>query len=485
MSAQRGSGGPQGSPEAATSPQVSGARTAGRWRAAWLVLTALVLHVPHLAGPLRDGQGGNCAAMFTLMARNFDALGLTATAGVPLINLVPPAPGETLVPYTHHPPGLPWLVTLAGHLPIPRELGQRLLALLLTIASALLLADLAAAVAGPRAALAAGLLFLLLPAGVLHGLLVNYETVALTALLGLTRALLLQRRGAAAWAACAALADWVALLPLVLVPWVAPRRRALSAGLTGAAVATAALLHGRWLAAPTTGETLAQALAATFLGPDFSLRAWGEAWLRHGGTLFGLAGPLVLLGLAAAPAACRRALGWLLAAGLFNVGVFSHHATSHEHFWLLLWPGVALGLGWLAFPGDRRPAWMGAGLLAVLLGLGWSSAWGEPARRASTSASLAGAAFAAVSEPRAIHVTPDGASLVFLAAAGRQVWPYAVGDVAAARRAVAACASRFGRSPGPAVVFARADAGAPAWLAALGPGERRGAYRFWDLPSLP
>ena len=51
-----------------------------------LALLVLALHVPDLGGPFRDGQRGNCGAMFALFARNAGALGWVETGGVPVVN---------------------------------------------------------------------------------------------------------------------------------------------------------------------------------------------------------------------------------------------------------------------------------------------------------------------------------------------------------------------------------------------------------------
>src|SRR5262249_11378681 len=156
------------------------------------VVVGVALHAARLTGPFTDGQTGNCGAMFALFARNEHALGgLLATHGVPIVNPVPPRSLAEAEFYTHHPPGLPWAVMLAGRLPVGIETAGRLVALLARLATALLLADLAARLAGWRAALAAGVFALALPAGLHEGLLVNYETVAVPGALLLFRALLL------------------------------------------------------------------------------------------------------------------------------------------------------------------------------------------------------------------------------------------------------------------------------------------------------
>jgi len=454
-----------------------------RTRRTALVLLALLLalHGSSLAGPLADGQGGNCAAMFALMTRNAQARGLLSTRAVPLLNPAPPAPDDIVAPYTHHPPGLPWLVMAAAQLPLALETAERLVALALFAWSTLLLAGLARSLADERAALATGLAWLLLPSGVLHGLLVNYETIAVPPMLGLTGALLIRRARAARWALLAALCDWISVLPALLAGPVAGWRRALPALGAAVGMGLAVLAHGRLLGGGTTGETLAQALAATFLGPDFDPAAWWTALLRDGGTLFGLAGPAALLAFAHADGTRRAVLALLLACGLLNVGLFAHHASSHEHFWLLLAPFVALGSALLAFPHPRRGRGAGALVLAALLAGGWVFALDAPGSRGSTAQSERAAAFAQVADAHAVYVTPRGVALVFLAGAERLVLPYPVADAATARAAARRYAARFVRSARPAWVFVHRDDPLPPWLATLGPGEARGAFLFWPL----
>lgn len=476
-------------PRATAHPEPQGRPGLGRTSAALLVLVALALHGPRLAGPFTDGQHGNCGAMFALMARNASALGWLETRGVPVLNPVPPAPGDPWVTYTHHPPGLPWAVELASQLPGPIETTSRLVALALTLAAALLLADLAARLAGRRAALAAGLTFLLMPAGVHHGLLVNYETAALPGMLWLLRSLVLGL-GSPVWAALAAgLADWVALVPLAFLVRGTPAGRWWRAALTGALLVVAVFVHGRAFAPGSHAETLGQALAATFLGPAFDPAAWLTRLGQHLASLYGLALLPALAGLALVRRRhppLRRLLLVLLLTGLVNVVLFAHHATSHEHFALLLAPWVALSTATVLFPRDAvaRPGGsLGAVLLLVVLVAGlWSARRELPARTGVHQAARADA-LAAVSGTERLHLLPEGVPLVFLERAARHVWAYPVGSLEAAREARAAYARRFVAAPLPAVVVLDEGAPVPAWVAALGPGRSEGRFRLWDLPA--
>jgi len=452
-----------------------------------LGLVAAALFVPRLAGPFTDGQQGNCGAMFAIMERNARALGWAATWGVPVLNPVPPAATGPLETYSHHPPGLPWAVMLAGSLPWTIETTSRLVALVLTLCSCWLLADLGARLAGARAGVVAGLLMLLLPAGLHHGLLVNYETITLPALLYLLRLLTLGRGHALVAGLFAGLADWIALLPLLLVLRT-PRRRRLIAAAGGLAViaGTFALAHS--VTPTSTGETLFQALEATFLGSHFVVSAWVEALGRHLWTLYSLAivpAALAVVLLPRTTAALRQVLLVLLGCGVSNIVVFAHHSTSHEHFSLLLLPYVALSTATLLFPGSAgtrpRPALATAATVLLLAAAAVQTHDAWPGRHRTWQAERADA-LADVSDHGSLHLFPEGAPLVFLHRAERHVWPGPVSDLPSARSAVIAFGQRFGPPDLPVRVVVDADTEPPAWLAAFGPGERHGRFQMWDLP---
>ncbi|MCB9897230.1 MAG: hypothetical protein H6825_04420 [Planctomycetes bacterium] len=453
-----------------------------------LVVLGLLLHVGQLGGPFRDGQDGNCGAMFAIFARNAAALGLVHGALVPVLDPLPAADGLPRVTYSHHPPGLPWMVMLASLLPLPVQTAARLVALLLTLLTALLLADLAARLAGRRAALAAGVLALALPAGLRHGLLVNYETAALPPMLYLVRVLLLERGKAALGAAWAASSDWIALLPLLVLSRRVCRARWWRA-LGAALVVTAAFsVLSRSRTPGSLGETLGQGLAATFLSPQFDARTWISALGGFLGDLYGLAlvpAGLALLLVPRGARLLRRTLVALLLCGLVNVGVFALHATTHEHFSLILLPFVALSTAVLLFPRDelaRPPAALGLAALLVILGAGLARERVDPSARGTTHEAELADAFARVSDERTLYVRPEGASLVFLHEAGRHLVPFPAHDVEAARAAAAQHRARFGLDLPAEVVLARTTP-VPDWLSALGPGQERGDFRFWPLPA--
>lgn len=465
-------------------PQVVPTRSGHTSRARMLlVLLALALHLPGLAGPLPDGQPGNCAAMFLIMSRNWEQVGLLASAGVPLVNVVPPTAAEELVPYSHHPPGLPLLVWAATRLPLAAETAARLLALALSLASALLLHDLARRVLGARAALAAGLLFLVLPSGVLLGTLVNYETLALPALIGLTRALVVPGARVWPWALLAAGADWIALTPALLLLPFGQRRACLKALAVGGSAAFAALLHGRLLTTSSTAETLGQALAATFLSPQFDAGAWSRAGLGFLGTQFGWCLPAGLLLLLRPPRAAQTTLLLLLGTGLTNVVLFAGHASTHEHFWLLLSPFVALAAGALAFPGPQRSARTGCVVFLALGLAGWAVAFDALSAPPSLLQSQRAQAFAQVTDAQSVFVTPGGAPLVFLYGATRHVVPFSVSDGDVAVTQADAYADRVGLHADDRQVFVHQDDLLPDWVASLEHLDSRGPYRFFRLPA--
>jgi len=440
-----------------------------------LAVLGLLLAAPRLSGPFTDGQAGNCGALFALFERNARVLGLAATHGVPVVNPVPPADSAHAEFYAHHPPGLPWLVMLAGRAPgLSVEASSRLVALACFLLSTLLLADLAARLAGPGAALAAGLLMLLLPAGRHDATLVNYETVAVPALLALLRSLRLGLGQAWRAAALAALLDWVALLPLLSGPGAAGRRawwRAL--GAAGAVVLGFALL-ARSVAPAAAGGTAAQALGATFLAPDFDAQAWFAALRAHPTALYGWALLPAALGLLALPrqaAALRGVLLALLATGAFNVLVFAKHSTGHEHFWLLLLPWVSLSTATLLFPGTLAggpPRSLALGVLAAVLAAGtWQAQQQAPERTRTDQAALADR-FALETPVEAIYVRPAGAPLVFLQRAQRHVVPAPAGSAAEARAAAEAWRARFGLPATWPVLLALAPGESePGWAAAV------------------
>jgi hypothetical protein len=455
-----------------------------------LLVLGLLLHARGLSGPFPDGQQGNCGAMFSIFARNEHALGgLIATRGVPVVNPVPPPSLAAAEFYTHHPPGLPWLVMAAARLPLPVETAARLVALLASLATVLLLADLGCRLAGRFAGLAAGLMALALPATLHHGLLVNYETVAVPAMLLAVRALAL--RAGPAWpaTALAGLMDWIALVPLALAWRSVERRRWWVAVAAAASMVLLFVLLGRLVAPASLAETLAQARGASPLAPDFDAGAWLAGQAGHLVTLFGWAlVPAVLAPLTwrRRSALQRRVLAWLAIAGLLNVTLFARHATGHEHYALLWLPYVALATAVLLFPRDEAatPS-RSVGLLALLMLLAFS--WQQyrdaaPGREATTQAALADS-LAAVTSTDTVYVRPSGASFVFLHRAQRHVAPDAVASLEDARAALERYRRRFDLAGLPGALAVAGDEPRPQWIPETGPVSERDGWRFYSLPE--
>lgn len=490
------------------------------------VLLALIvaLHAARLDGPLTDGQHGNCAGMFGLFARNAETFGGLAR-WVPVINPVPPDDLGAAEFYTHHPPLLTWLNQLVMAVPgLGYLIASRVAALLLSWWAACLAAALMARASGGFAGWVAGVTMLALPAGLHHGTLVNYETIAIPAALGLWWVLSRPERAsrgpallAGVWAA---LADWVALFPLAW-SWrgAAPRaRRAAAAG------AGLGLLGCAWLfqsvSEGSLADTLAQGLAVSPLAPDFSLATWAGAQARHFAALFGGANALLVLGALAAwvpPAGrllgasetARRQLRAFIAFGGANLVVFARHATGHEHYALLMLPAVAASVA-LVLDGARqrargtthavaetdpateaapRPAApLAAGLLVVLVVL-LAVDSGRRYRAQRVTREHVGQFWQAVAlrpslSEDAVHLRPDGVSFVFLYAARRHVVPFPVGSFGQARELARAHRERFGVPPGDTRIVLLPEDDVPDWLARRPPdGDDPVGHRSWTLPS--
>ncbi|MGQ0553704.1 MAG: hypothetical protein ACT4PU_10850 [Planctomycetota bacterium] len=459
------------------------------------LVSAVVLlsQVPRLGGAFTDGQSGNCGAMFALFARNEQALGgWMATRGLPVLDPVPPPSLEQAQVYTHHPPGLPWLIMAAARLPLPIETASRCVALALFLCTCLLAADLTARLAGQRTGLAAGLLCALLPAGLHDGLLVNYETAALPALLLLTRSLVAGTGSPWMAGLAAALTDFVALLPLAWGWLASPRRRWLVASLAGAATTIVLWLWTAAVAPGAPGAALGQALGASFLAPEFRWAAWLAAMGAHLTTLYGWAlvpAVLSLLLIGRRSVLQRRALLWLVATGVLNVTLFARHAIGHEHFSLLLLPAVAIGTALLLAPSDEATSpssAVGLLLLVVLLLLGLQQYRQEAPTRSLTKEAVLAAHFASATRLDVIYVRPEGASLVFLHSAQRHLSHRSVASLAEAQAAVAEYRVRFAL-PGLRGVIAwsptHADLPRPTWLAGLPALSVAQGWLFFELPA--
>ncbi len=433
--------------------------------------------------------------MFAIFARNEQALGLLPTHGVPVVNPVPPADVAGAEFYSHHPPGLPWLVMLASRLPLDIEPAARIVALLATLATALLLADLATRLSGRHAGLAAAVFALALPASLHHGLLVNYETLALPAMLALLRGLLLDRPTTWLVAALAALTDYVALLPLCFAMRWPPRRQWWYSLAAAAAVLTACALMARAAQPVALGGLVSQGLATTFLAPDFVPTEWLAAMREHLLSLYGwaLVPAIVALGLLPRRGALlRRALLVLLAVGTLNVTLFARHATGHEHFSLLLLPYVVLATSTLLFPREQaaRPSTaIGILLSAVLLTLSWQQYRNAAPARASTAQARLADSLREATDPAAdtIYVRPAGIGFVFLHRCQRHVVPEASESEEAASQAARSYATRFNLSPLTITIAIAPGEAVPDWVRHGDvPGNADGdRWQFFESPLRP
>ncbi len=447
-----------------------------------LLAATVLLHVFGLGGPLHDGQRGNCGAMFSLFARNVEAVGWASSGGVPIVNPVPPAPDVTKVFYTHHPPGLPWLVNVAAMVAGEAIVSARIVALLLTLCSVWLLADIVTRAAGPAAGLAAGALLAALPSGWHHGVLVNYETVALPALLLVVRVTVLGRGSPWLAGALAGLTDFIALVPLLLAPrslvdggergrlW----RRTLAAGVF---MVLAWALAARQVAPGSLVETLHQALRTTPFAPDFTWTLWRDAAHSHLGSLYGWAlapGALGLLTLPWQTPRLRRLLLTLVGVGAFNVLVFGRHAIGHEHFWLILSPGIATAVAICIPAKTSRSAGLVRTIIVVaVLSISAWQALGEREARSQTRQSALGSDLAALTPPQTgrarptIYVAPRGVPLVFLSASARYAANQPVSDRPSARAVADALRARLGLAEGDVMLVVPNDEQTPEWALAL------------------
>ncbi|MED5330877.1 MAG: hypothetical protein VX916_06260, partial [Planctomycetota bacterium] len=337
----------------------------------------------------------------------------------------------------------------------------------------------------------AGGLFLLLPAGLHHGLLVNYETIALPAVLLLTRNILLKKKSGLATGIFAGLADYVALTPLVFTARSSstnPFWR--KACLGGLGVTLFLIAISRFQAPGSWSETLGQATGASFLATDFSL----QNWLGFGGSslwaLFGWALPLASLGiviLCRHQGKTRKVLRVLLLTALFNVTVFAHHATTHEHYWLFFALPVALSIALLPLPPLHKKYAVSNALLALLvIGLGFIQAKNEWDTWGATKQADRADAFSQVADPDLIYLHPDGLPLVFLHRAQRHAVAREVRSLNQAKELVQSYREQVGLDGMQAAIFLERGRPVPPWLAAVTtPDEDSGLFTFWVLEKTP
>lgn len=402
----------------------------GRWRETVIVLALLVvgiaLRLPTLSGPLDRETGGFQAAAFTIMAINFERLGLDAYGGYGVVNIDLPSDAEaTPYLYANHPPtvnlvawgGLKafapagWSERWRDGLPPPPgfEPAIRLPFFALHLVSLVALWWAVRQAAGPlRAALTLGVL-VCLPISILYASLVNYENAYLPWTLfavGFHVRWLRSgaRRDLAGVAACLFLAGAITfgpaffVAPLVLHAWatVGFRRALLEGAVASVAVLTPLVGHGAWVkhslpAAPAenvfarVGNLIAPAFDGTmpigvWLERNLVRVAHFSSWAWFALAVAGMVVALVMFvrGRAAATPP-RFQVGWILLGGgaLLFVGFYRHTFDgaglydAQTVFLVNLAPGIACFAALALERLDRLlPARPGVVAALLLVGVG-------------------------------------------------------------------------------------------------------------------
>ena len=181
--------------------------------AAALVFQATLL-TRDIAGPWIDESDFN-GACWSQSAHNTLRAGLWATKGVPSAFYFDPLPIPADKYYTHHPAVLP--LTLAGMFAVfgEHEWVARMLPVLFSLASTVLLFFLVKGCAGIRAAALSTTVFVTLPMELHYGRMVNFEPLELTWMFA---SLLALRR----WEQTRAMVWWIAVLAtFALMFWTA------------------------------------------------------------------------------------------------------------------------------------------------------------------------------------------------------------------------------------------------------------------------
>jgi hypothetical protein len=345
---------------------------------ALLLAAALALQLPWWGRPFGDSDL-NAGGWFGLFLRYFERFGFGTLHGTPLASLVAghaADPFADAIPYVNHPPGLTWLLWLAGTSETAMRAPTQLLWLL---ASVCLFELLRARFAAPWAA-GGALVHLALPSNAVL-CQVSYETAVLgfglPLLLATERLAAARGRAAFAWRglqfAAAFLGTWMdwsfAFVCAAAAVLARGRPRLLLAPVAGGALAL--LAYWLWLrgALPLfrhrpPGADLAALVREHVLGnrpPPGEFFAGAGKYLALANTalvpLLALPGLALLLRRDAALAAA------LLLVAFLHPLTFAHHATSHFHFWGYL--GPLLGAAFAAHA-TLRPGWLRAlGALVV------------------------------------------------------------------------------------------------------------------------
>lgn len=191
------------------------------------------------------------SAVWAQAARNNLRAGLRTTWGVPASLYYGPLPIPPEGYYVHHPPALPLAVTAAFALWGEQEWAARLVPIVCSLASTVLLWLTVRRWAGPRAATLAVFVWLLLPMELYYGRMINHEPCALLWMLAAVWMLQQwEQEGRTRWAAglllCLLLGLWTAwsvyIFSLILAGYLFVRGKHGAATAVLAAIAVTALL---------------------------------------------------------------------------------------------------------------------------------------------------------------------------------------------------------------------------------------------------
>ncbi len=351
--------------------------SAGRARALFVVLFA----VAAMSQCMQIGEAfvgkheGWNAAVYGVAARNHLTYGLAATRLGVVINgdTVPPA---GFLYYTNHPPLLPLMVAASFAVFGPHEWAARLVPILFTLVSLILLWRIAARLGDERFALLAATIFAFVPMNAFYGRMVDHEAPTLTFVLAALYAWLRWREAPASrwfgwtllWLALAMATGWpgyymAGLLPIhhLLTARGARRdRRVLWLPVLALASFGVFLLHVAWLRGGGGLEELVSqfatrtsARAGDFTGAAagrFSWPSFARVWAVRAYKLFTL--PVLLVALfelwdaaRRRRAAAGRARGialLLLAFGAIHMLLFRQGAWVHDYWGFYLSAPLAL-----------------------------------------------------------------------------------------------------------------------------------------------
>jgi len=219
-----------------------------------LLLTLLVAQAAILSININRKWTGHHdwnSAIWAQAARNNLRAGLATTRGVPASLYYGPLPIPPEGYYVHHPPALPLAVTAVFALLGEREWAARLVPIVCSLVSTLLLWLTVRRWAGPRTATLSALVWLLLPMELYYGRMINHEPCALMWMLAAVWALQhWELSGRTRWAVgmllCLFLGLWTAwsvcIFSLILAGYLLVRGKHLAATAVLGAIAVTALL---------------------------------------------------------------------------------------------------------------------------------------------------------------------------------------------------------------------------------------------------